>query len=265
MSATSAPAQRAATSMLSLRSVGLSLGGRWLFRGVNAEIEPGEFVAVLGPNGSGKSTLLHMLLGLMQPTEGEILLDGAPPSRGSSSIGYAPQGRLLDRDLPVRGVDLVSMGYDGHLWGVPLFGQREKRGRVAAAIEAVGATQYAAAPVGHLSGGEQQRLLLAQAILHDPKLLLLDEPLASLDIHHQSETVTLISELSRDRQATVMFVAHDVNPLLSVLDRVFYIAGGSAVLGTVDEVIQPKVLSELYGSPVEVFRTQGRIFVAALE
>jgi zinc/manganese transport system ATP-binding protein len=259
------PEQRATSSMVSLRDLGVSLGGRTLLSGVNAEIQQGEFVAVLGPNGSGKSTLLHVLLGLLKPSEGRVLINGEPPGRGSSSVGYAPQGQMLDRDLPVRGVDLVSMGYDGHIWGIPLIGQAEKRRRVAEAIEAVGSTAYATAPIGHLSGGEQQRLLLAQAILHNPKLLLLDEPLASLDIHHQQETVKLISELSRDRNATVLFVAHDVNPLLHVLDRVLYLAGGSAILGSVDEVIQPAVLSELYGSPVDVFRTEGRIFVAALE
>ncbi|HTE86742.1 MAG TPA: ATP-binding cassette domain-containing protein [Dehalococcoidia bacterium] len=265
MSATTAPAVQTAAAMVSLRGLGMTLGGRRLLSGVDATIETGEFVAVLGPNGSGKSTLLRVLLGLLQPSEGTVMIDGSPPGRGSSAVGYAPQGRLLDRDLPVRGHDLVALGFDGHRWGIPILDQREKQRRVAAAIEAVGATEYATAPVGHLSGGEQQRLLLAQAILHDPKLLLLDEPLASLDLHHQREMVALIAELSRERQATVLFVAHDVNPLLQVLDRVLYIAGGRAVLGSVDEVIQPSVLSSLYGSPVEVFRTEGRIFVAALE
>lgn len=265
MTRTVEAAVQTAPVMVSLRDLAVTLGGRRLLSDVNATIEPGEFVAVLGPNGSGKSTLLRVLLGLLQPSEGSVLIDGAPPGRGSSAIGYAPQGRLLDRDLPVRGWDLVALGFDGHQWGIPITGQRQKERSVAAAIEAVGAADYANAPVGHLSGGEQQRLLLAQAILHDPKLLLLDEPLASLDLHHQRETVALISDLSREREATVLFVAHDVNPLLSVLDRVLYIAGGRAVVGSVDEVIQPSVLSNLYGSPVDVFRTDGRIFVAALE
>lgn len=255
--ATSAP-------MVSLSEVSVTLGGRVLFAGVDAQVRPGEFLAVLGPNGSGKSTLLRVLLGL-QPYQGSVLVNGRAPGRGSSLVGYAPQGRQMDRDLPVRGHDLVAMGFDGHRWGIPILNQREKERRVAAAIEAVEATAYAGAPVGNLSGGEQQRLLLAQAILHDPKLLLLDEPLASLDLHHQHEMVTLIANLSRRRGATVLFVAHDVNPLLPVLDRVLYIANGRAVSGTVDAVIQPDVLSNLYGSPVEVFRTRGRIFVAALD
>jgi zinc/manganese transport system ATP-binding protein len=251
--------------MVQFSNLGVRLGGRTLFSGVDAGIRSGEFVAILGPNGAGKSTLLKLILGLLQPSEGQVLIAGQPPGRGSPLVGYAPQGRLLDQDLPVRGSDLVALGYDGHRWGIPVFGQKEKQRRVAAAIEAVGASEYANAPVGHLSGGEQQRLLLAQAILHDPKLLLLDEPLASLDLHHQREMVSLIADLSRERQATVLFVAHDVNPLLPFLDRVLYIAGGHALLGTVDEVIQPEILSNLYGSPVEVFRAGGRIFVAALD
>jgi zinc/manganese transport system ATP-binding protein len=252
------------TAAVSLENVGISLGGRRLISGVNATIEPGEFIAVLGPNGSGKSTMLRALLGLQPISEGRVLVHGASPSRGSPLIGYVPQGRLLDRDLPIRGTDLVGLGFDGYRWGIPLGRSRKKQQRVRETIAAVGATDYAAAAVGHLSGGEQQRLLLAQAMLGDPKLLLLDEPLASLDLHRQREMVTLISDLSRERGATVLLVAHDVNPLLGAIDRVLYFAGGSAVIGTVDEVIQPDVLSALYGSPVDVFRPQGRIFVAAL-
>jgi zinc/manganese transport system ATP-binding protein len=252
-------------SMVELSNLGITLGGRTLFSGVNAGIRPGEFVAILGPNGSGKSTLLKIILGLLKPTEGRVRVAGRPPGRGSSLVGYAPQGRQLDPDLPVRGRDLVGLGYDGHRWGVPLFHGREKRRRVEEAIASVGAADYAGAPVGRLSGGEQQRLLLAQAVLHNPRLLLLDEPLAGLDLHHQREMVTLVADLARRRQATVLLVAHDVNPLLPVLDRVLYIAGGRAILGSVDDVIQPDVLSNLYGSPVEVFRARGRIFVAALD
>jgi zinc/manganese transport system ATP-binding protein len=252
-------------ALVTLSGVSVVLGGRTLFRDLNAEVHAGEFVAVLGPNGAGKSTLLRMLLGLQPYAGGTVLVNGRPPGRGSPIVGYAPQGRLLDRDLPVRGHDLVALGADGHRWGIPLFHQQEKQRRVSEAIDAVGATPYAGAPVGHLSGGEQQRLLLAQAILNNPKLLLLDEPLASLDLHHQREMVSLIAQLSRERGAAVLLVAHDVNPLLSVIDRVLYIANGRAVLGTVDEVIRSDVLSELYGSPVAVFRTEGRIFVAALE
>jgi zinc/manganese transport system ATP-binding protein len=251
--------------MVRLEGLGVTVGGRTLFSGVNADIRPGEFVAILGPNGAGKSTLLRILLGLQATTEGRVLIAGRPPGRGSSLVGYVPQGRLLDRDLPIRGQDLVALGYDGHRWGLPIGRSREKQRQVRQVIEAVGASSYAYAPVGHLSGGEQQRLLLAQAMLCHPKLLLLDEPLASLDLRNQRDMVTEISDLSRERGATVLLVAHDVNPLLGVLDRVLYIAGGKAVLGTVDEVIQPDVLSDLYGSPVQVFRTDGRIFVAALD
>ena len=255
---------RIGAGIVSLDAVSVTLGGRVILDEITAEIAAGEFIAVLGPNGAGKSTLLRVLLGLQPLTRGSVAINGRLPGRGSPLVGYAPQGRLLDRDLPVRGWDLVALGLDGHRWGLPLFGQPAKERRVAAAVEAVGATSYAGAPVGHLSGGEQQRLLLAQAVLNDPKLLLLDEPLASLDLHHQQEMVALIAQISHEHGAAVLLVAHDVNPLLPVVDRVLYLARGRAVLGTVDEVIRPDVLSRLYGSPVEVFRAGGRIFVAAL-
>jgi zinc/manganese transport system ATP-binding protein len=255
---------RAGTALVSLEHVSVVLGGRPILDDVNAELRAGEFVAVLGPNGAGKSTLLRVLLGLQPVSSGEVRIAGEPPGRGSALVGYAPQGRLLDRDLPVRGRDLVALGLDGHRWGLPLFGQAAKEQRISRVIAAVGADSYAGAPVGHLSGGEQQRLLLAQAMLNDPELLLLDEPLASLDLHHQQEMVVLIARLSRERGATVLLVAHDVNPLLPVLDRVIYIANRHAVLGSVDDVIRSDVLSGLFGSPVEVFRADGRIFVAAL-
>lgn len=258
------PIVKTSTQIVSLDDVSVVLGGRTILDGINAEIAAGEFVAVLGPNGAGKSTLLRVLLGLQPLTRGTVLIGGRPPGRGSALVGYAPQGRLLDHDLPVRGRDLVALGLDGHRWGVPFFGQPEKERRISEVIDAAGASAYANAPVGHLSGGEQQRLLLAQAILNDPKLLLLDEPLASLDLHRQQEMVSLIASLSRERKATVLLVAHDVNPLLPVVDRVLYLAGGRAVLGTVDAVIRPEVLSQLYGSPVQVFRAGGRVFVAAL-
>ena len=251
------------TGAVHLEDVTVTLGGRPILDGVSADIRAGEFVAILGPNGAGKTTLLRVLLGLQPVTRGTVLIGDRAPRRGSSSAGYVPQGRLLDYDLPVRGRDLVALGIDGHRWGLPLFGQATKQRKIDAVIDAVDAHAYANAPVGRLSGGEQQRLLLAQAILDDPKLLLLDEPLASLDLHHQQEMVALIDRVSRERNATVLMVAHDVNPLLNVIDRVLYLAGGHVALGTVDEVIRTDVLSRLYGAPVEVFRASGRIFVVA--
>ena len=229
---------------------------------------PGEFVAVLGPNGAGKSTLLRALLGLISPRSGELTVLGRPPRRGSDDIGYVPQARRLDAGAPLRGIDIVTFGIEGTRWGLPLPGRarREVRDRVTSAIESVGAGDYAGRRIGELSGGERQRLLLAQALVGNPALLLLDEPLASLDVRNQALMAHLIASLARRHQLAVLLVAHDVNPLLPVLDRVLYVAGGQVAMGTPDEVITSETLSRLYGAPVEVLvDSRGRRFVVGLE
>jgi zinc/manganese transport system ATP-binding protein len=115
--------------------------------------------------------------------------------------------------------------------------------------------------LSELSGGERQRLLLAQCLLGNPRLLLLDEPLISLDPRHQTGVVELVRRVQRELNITVLFSAHELNPLLNSLDRVLYLGSGRAALGTVDEVISKPVLSRLYGSPIDVMRVNGRIFV----
>ncbi len=232
---------------------------------VFATADQGRFVAVLGPNGAGKSTLLRLLLGLVRPVEGEVRIAGRLPGQANRLIGYAPQRRHLDPDLPLRGAELVALGRDGHRWG-PGPWRSDRSPAVREAVAAVGADAFADAPIGRLSGGEQQRLLLAQALLTEPRLLLLDEPLAHLDLPHQRDIVALVARLCRERELTVLFVAHDVNPLLAVADEVLYLARGRAAQGTPAAVIQPDVLTRLYGAPVEVFRSEaGRLFVAALD
>jgi zinc/manganese transport system ATP-binding protein len=247
---------------IGLEQVRVVLGDRVVLEEVSAAIAPGEFIVVLGPNGAGKTTLLRVLLGLQRISGGRVVIDGRPPGRGSPTIGYVPQSQELDRDLPVRGVDLVGLGWDGARWGVPLVRTAARRRRVATVLRDVDATSYAAAPVGQLSGGELQRLRLAQALVTEPTLLLLDEPLANLDLRQQQAMVALLARLAA-RGTTIVLVAHDVNPLLGVLDRVWYLAGGHALLGPVETVIQSDVLSELYGAPVDVFHARGRVFVAA--
>lgn len=248
-----------------LSGVTVALGGRTILRDISLRIEHGEFVAVLGPNGAGKSTLLKTLLGLVRPESGSLEVMGETPRRGRSDVGYCPQVRTLDREIPLRARDLVSLGLDGHRWGLGGTSRRERDRRVEQALAQVDALAYANAPVGQLSGGEQQRLAIAQAILSRPCLLLLDEPLSSLDVRSQQAVVQLVDRLRRELGMAVLFVTHGVNPLLDVIDRVCYVARGSVAIGTVDEVIRGDVLSRLYGSPIEVFRTGGRIFVAADE
>lgn len=250
--------------LVELANVTVELGGRTILNDVSAQIWPGELVGVIGPNGAGKSTLLRLLLGLVHPVAGQVCFAGQPVRRGDRRIGYSPQVRTYDHDLPVTGRDFVRLGLDGDRWGIG-WPDRTRRERVDRVLAAVGALADADAPIGRLSGGEQQRLSIAQALVSEPSLLLLDEPLASLDLRRQGEIVALVDRLHRERGVSVLFVTHGVNPLLEVMDRVWYIAGGRAEIGLVHHVIQPEVLSRLYGSPVEVLTVGKRIFVSAAE
>jgi zinc/manganese transport system ATP-binding protein len=244
------------------------LGGRTIWQGVTLEVERGELVAVLGPNGAGKSTLFRAALGLLPLAAGTVEALGEPVRRGNPRIGYLPQRRGFDAGLRIRGRDVVGLGLDGHRWGIPLPGRlsasrRAQQARVDEVIDLVGAGDYADRVVGELSGGEQQRLLIAQALVGRPGLLLLDEPLDSLDLTNQQAVSGLARRIARDEGVTVMLVAHDVNPILAHLDRVLYVAGGRAMIGRPEEIITSETLSALYGSPVEVLRTSdGRLFVA---
>jgi zinc/manganese transport system ATP-binding protein len=252
--------------VVTLREVAVHLGGQAIWTQANLNVRAGEFIVVLGPNGAGKSTMLKILLGLRRPSAGAVRVLGETPRRGRPDVGYVPQRRTLEADLAVRGWDIVRLGVDGHRWGIAPFGRRGVRDRVRAAVEAVEATSYVGRPLGQLSGGEQQRLLLAQALVGDPKLLLLDEPLASLDLRNQQAIVQLVARVARARGMTVMLVSHDLNPLLSVLDRVVYVARGRVVIGTPEALLTTEALSRLYESPVEVLRDrQGRYFVVGLE
>jgi zinc/manganese transport system ATP-binding protein len=227
---------------------------------LSLEIAPGEFVAVLGPNGAGKTSLLTVLLGQRRLSAGTVTVRGRPPRRGSAAIGYVPRQKAFDPDLPLRGRDLVRLGLDGHRWGSG-WPSRAARARLEQVIAAVGATGYADAPVGLLSGGEHQRLRIAQALLGDPALLLCDEPLLSLDLHHQRAVADLIDARRRAAGTAVVFVTHEVNPILPMVDRVLYLAGGRWAAGPPEEVLTSPTLSALYGGEVDVIRVRGRIVV----
>lgn len=244
--------------VLSLRDATLRFDDRTLWRGVSLDVRPGEFIAVLGANGSGKTSLLRVILGQQRLTSGEVLLDG-DAAAGNPRIGYVPQQRLAAEGTPLRGRDLVGLGVDGRDWG--FWPRRGKRERVERLLADVGATAYADVPLAMLSGGEQQRLRIAQALASDPRVLLADEPLASLDLGHQRAVSELIDRHRRERRFGVLFVTHDINPVLAMVDRVLYLAGGSFRVGPPDEVLRSEVLSELYGSPVDVIRARGRIIV----
>jgi zinc/manganese transport system ATP-binding protein len=248
----------------SLQHVTLALGGRTILADVSLAIEAGEFVGVLGPNGSGKTTLMRALLGLIRPQNGTIQVLGQAVSRGNPAVGYMPQSRRMVEGLRLSGWDYVASAASGHRWGLPVLDATARR-EVGWALEMVGAGDIARRALAETSGGERQRLLLAQALLGRPALLLLDEPLISLDPHHQRVVVDLVRRLQQELKIAVLFSAHELNPLLGALDRVLYLGSGQAALGSVDEVITGPVLSRLYGSEIEVIRLGARIFVMAGE
>jgi len=242
----------------------LRLGRKTLWDELSLTVPRGEFLAVLGPNGSGKTSLLRTLLGLQPLSRGHVEVLGQAPRRGNPAVGYVPQQRAFDPDLPMRGRDLVTLGLDGHRWGFSLH-PRAAEHQVDEMLALVGAQAFASSPIGRLSGGEQQRLRIAQALIGEPQILLCDEPLLSLDLNYQQSIVELLADWNRRRGVTVIFVTHDVNPLLSAIDRVFLLAGGRWAAGHPDQVLTSETLSHLYGSPVEVLRTRGRVVVLGAE
>ncbi len=238
----------------------IALGGRNVLADVSVAIAGGEFIGVLGPNGSGKTTLMRAVLGLIAPSTGNIRVFDRSPRRGNAEIGYMPQVRTVLPDLRVRGRDFIASSVRGERWGVPSLTQAERE-KIEETLAAVGARDLAERPLAEMSGGERQRLLLAQALLGEPRLLLLDEPLISLDQRYQETVVDLVRGFARERNITVLFSAHELNQLIGALDRVLYLGNGQAALGTVAEVVTAPVLSQLYGTPIDVVRAGGHIFV----
>ena len=249
--------------LLRLENIGVRLGGRQILSGVSFTVAPGQFTGLIGPNGAGKTTLLRVILGLTPPTEGRVLLNGSPKTRhGGGLIGYVPQKLAIDQDMPLRARDVVGLGIDGNKLGFPL-PSASRRQRITEALEAVGAESYADARIGELSGGEQQRVLIAHALIGRPKLLLLDEPLANLDLRSEQGIVSVLARLAHEQGIAVLISAHDLNPLLREIDTVVYVAAGRAAAGRTDEIIQSDVLSALYGSRVDVLHVNGRVLVIA--
>lgn len=247
-------------SVIALDHVMLRVGSRIVLSDVSFDIEAGEFIGVLGPNGAGKTTLMRAILGLLPPTSGSVKVFGHTPERGNPAIGYLPQLRTVLPDLRVRGRDFIASSLNGERWGLPSLSLYD-RSMIEETLDAVGARDLAARPLSDMSGGERQRLLLAQALIGQPKLLLLDEPLISLDARHQEVAIDVVRKVCRERKITVLFSAHELNQLLGTLDRVLYLGNGQAVLGTVEEVVTAPVLSRLYGTEIQVVRADDHIFV----
>lgn len=248
--------------VLIAEDLNVSFSGKSVLEGVNFSLQTGEFCGLIGSNGSGKTTLLRVLLGFESADSGRIWLDGKTGKAGLRSVGYVPQKIMLDAELPLRARDLVALGLNGQRWGVSLSSRRVKQ-QVDAMLKEVGAEAFANERIGSLSGGQQQRVLIAHALIRRPRLLLLDEPLANLDIRSVSEIVALLHHLSRAHQVTILLSAHDMNPLLSSMDSIVYLANGRAASGKTQDVVQSEVLSKLYGHSIEVLRVMNRILVIA--
>jgi zinc/manganese transport system ATP-binding protein len=249
------------TSAVWMRDGAVRLAGRAVWRDVRLDIDAGQFVAILGPNGVGKSTLIKTILGLVPLAAGDLRVLGQPPGHANRAIGYLPQRRAFDEGLRLRAIDLIALGRDGHRWGLPL-GRRRQDSSLDDLVDLVGASDYAHRPIGELSGGEQQRILIAQALVQRPRLLLLDEPLDSLDLPNQASVSALIADVSRAQNIAVLLVAHDVNPVVGYLDQVVYLGHGRAVTGTPSDVVTTETLSALYDAPVEVLTaSDGRLVV----
>ncbi|HQT39897.1 MAG TPA: ATP-binding cassette domain-containing protein [Acidocella sp.] len=246
--------------MINLENVTIARGGSIVLRNISLAIRPGEFIGVLGPNGAGKTTLFRTILGLQPVSTGTLSVLGAAPTSGNPAIGYMPQTRAGQSGQNLCGFDVLANAANGHHFGLP-FTSPAIKAEVTAALKAVDAEGLAARPLAALSGGQRQRLLLAAALLGAPKLLLLDEPLISLDPAAQASIIALIHHLQQANGLTVLFAAHDINPLLGVMDRVLYLSGGNAALGTVEDIITTQTLSKLYNADIEVLRAGGRIFV----
>ena len=241
--------------LLQLDGVGIHLGGRQILSDVSFSVHKGEFAAIIGPNGAGKTTLLKLILGLRPMSAGRVI-------KHQTTVGYVPQKIVIDSDIPLRARDVVSLGLDGHKLGFSL-PSRSRKEKIEQALVDVGANEFADARVGELSGGQQQRVLIAHALVSRPQLLLLDEPLANLDLRSEQEIVTLLGKLAREQEIAILLSAHDMNPLLPVMDRIIYVANGKVASGSTSEVVTSEGLTELYGHPVDVLRVRGRVVVVA--
>lgn len=250
------------TPVLAVSNATVSFDGRRVLDDVSFAIAPGEFTGLIGSNGVGKTTLLRVILGLQKTSAGTITINGQPRAKAHSAIGYVPQRVSVDPDAPLRARDFVALGLDGHRLGLRRRSE-ESRAKIERVLAAVGAGSFADTRLGELSGGELQRILIAAALISDPSLLLLDEPLANLDPRSVQEIVALLHRIAQDFQVAILLSAHEMNALLPVMDRIVYLTAGRCASGTTDEVVQSDVLSALYGHHVDVLRLHGRVLVVA--
>lgn len=247
-------------SVISAKNISLAYSHVSIVSHVTLDIFQGEFICILGPNGSGKSTFLRALLGLIKPVTGELSVLGNTPQQGCLHIGYMPQMRHSPALTQLSSRAILEASIQSSRYGLPMT-TKAKRERIETVLEMVNAKLYANRPLEQLSGGEKQRIYLAQALLDHPKILLLDEPLSNLDPHYQDVFIQLLYHIKQTLQVTILFTAHDPNPVLKVTNRVLYFAKGKCVIGSIDDIITSRTLSALYGTPIEVMPFKNRLLV----
>ncbi|WCK52777.1 ABC transporter ATP-binding protein [Aneurinibacillus sp. Ricciae_BoGa-3] len=246
---------------IEVEDIGISFGGEWIIRNLSFSVKPGEFMGIIGPNGAGKTTLLRILLGIMQPQQGFVKVMGKTiTSTGSPAIGYVPQSRQIDPETPLIARDFVSFGLP-HRFRPWL--TKKDRSLVSEALSLTDSEKYADKPIGKLSGGERQRLFLAQALLRNPKILFLDEPTSNLDPGAQEKMAAVVQKVNRERGISVVFVSHDIDLIARYAHEILYLTRGNYVKGTVEEVMQPEVLSQLYGAPVQITKSGSKMLVTS--
>ena len=249
---------------LAFNDVSVVRGGRLIWSEGTFEVPCGGITAVIGSNGSGKTTLLQVVLGLIPVASGDVRVLGEPAGGATASIGYVPQNYAAAAGNAIRACDAVLLGLTGNRWGFGRASAAEHR-RVDEILAAVGAGGFAQRRLSQLSGGQRQRVAIAEALVGKPRLLILDEPLTALDLRNQREIVTLLARIRDDLGVTVLVVAHDLNPLLGVLDSAIYLLDGHAHFDTMDEVVDERLLSHLYGTSIQVVHTpQGELYMRGI-
>jgi zinc/manganese transport system ATP-binding protein len=261
---TTAPA-RARETIVVAENLAAGYIDRTIWRDANFSVDKGEFVAIIGPNGAGKTTLFRLLLGLQRPVGGSVRVFGAEPKRGSPRIGYVPQQHVIDEESHIESLELVRLGLSGKRWGFSFFSQDDSKAALNA-LAGVGGNELAHRPLAELSGGELQRIFLAEALVSNPDLLLLDEPLSNLDMRRERDLLRLVNDVVRSRGVAALLIAHNINPLLPYLDKVIYIANGRVASGKPSEVFTSEKLSALYDIDIEVLHdSNGNLAIVGIE
>jgi zinc/manganese transport system ATP-binding protein len=256
-----------AKDIVTARNLSAGYKDRLIWSEANFSVKPGEFIGLLGPNGAGKTTLFRMLLGLIKPIAGEIKILGKVPSQGNPKIGYIPQRRVQDSESKLIALEYVRLAASGTSWGFSLPKKTsQERAQALEVLKRVDGLELADRPLSELSGGEMQRVFLAQALVSKPDLLLLDEPLANMDIRRSTQLIRLVHAIAKQDNIGVVLIAHDINPLLPVIDRIIYIANGQVASGKLDQIVNNETLSKLYDAPIEVLKdSKGRLAVLGVE